>query len=65
MKMVDGLFMEEALKVADKYPEILCEVENVDTVCYKLAKDPTSLDVMCMPNLYGDIISDLCSGLIG
>ncbi|KRW98930.1 hypothetical protein PPERSA_09455 [Pseudocohnilembus persalinus] len=65
MKQGDGLFMREALKVAEEYPEIQTEVVNVDTVCFQLASNPQSLDVMVMPNLYGDIVSDLCSGLIG
>lgn len=65
MKMGDGLFIDTVSEVSKGYPEIQYKEEQVDTVCMKLAKDPKSLDVMVMPNLYGDIVSDLCAGLIG
>ena len=65
MKMGDGLFIKIAEKIAQEYPEIEYTEEQIDTVCMKLANDPTQFDVMVMPNLYGDIVSDLCAGLIG
>lgn len=65
MKMGDGLFIKIAEQIAKEYPEIEYSEEQIDTVCMKLAKDPTQFDVMVMPNLYGDIVSDLCAGLIG
>merc|ERR1711977_45034 len=46
-------------------PHIPFEVQTLDQVCLKLVRDPSELDVMVLPNLYGDIISDLCAGLIG
>eukprot|EP00479_Gromia_sphaerica_P014322 TRINITY_DN8446_c0_g1_i1.p2 TRINITY_DN8446_c0_g1~~TRINITY_DN8446_c0_g1_i1.p2 ORF type:complete len:126 (-),score=27.40 TRINITY_DN8446_c0_g1_i1:175-552(-) len=48
-----------------KFPDIGYDEVQIDNLCLKLVKDPTQLDVMLMPNLYGDIISDLCAGLIG
>lgn len=63
--MGDGLFIKIAEKIAQEYPEIEYTEEQIDTVCMKLANDPTQFDVMVMPNLYGDIVSDLCAGLIG
>lgn len=65
MKMGDGLFIRVAAEVAARYPEIEYSEEQIDTVCMKLANDPTQFDVMVMPNLYGDIVSDLAAGLIG
>lgn len=64
-KMGDGLFINTCREVAKKYPQIKYQEEQVDTICMKLARDPHQLDVMVMPNLYGDIVSDLCAGLIG
>lgn len=61
--MGDGLFLDTCKEVSQLYPHIIFEEEQVDTVCLKLARDPTELDVMVMPNLYGDIVSDLCAGL--
>lgn len=65
MKFSDGLFLEEARKVAQEYPEIEFEEVIVDNMAMQLVKNPQKYDVLVMPNLYGDIISDLCSGLIG
>lgn len=65
MKMGDGLFIKIASEVSKKYPEIGYREEQIDTVCMNLANDPTKFEVMVMPNLYGDIVSDLCAGLIG
>ena len=49
----------------EDYPEIQYEELIVDNACMQLVRDPTKFDVLLMPNLYGDIISDLCAGLIG
>lgn len=65
MKMGDGLFIQTVAEIAKKYPDIEYKEEQVDTVCMHLARDPNTVDVMVMPNLYGDIVSDLCAGLIG
>ena len=65
MKMSDGLFLESARKVAVDYPEITFDDRIVDAACMHLVMDPTQFDVLLLPNLYGDIVSDLCAGLVG
>jgi isocitrate dehydrogenase (NAD+) len=65
MKCTDGLFLRVARSVAEEYPSIVFEDMIVDAMCMKLVQSPQQYDVMVMPNLYGDIISDLCSGLVG
>lgn len=66
MKMSDGLFLECAQEVADKYKDkIQYQTLLIDNAASFLVSNPAQLDVMVMPNLYGDIISDLCAGLIG
>eukprot|EP01017_Pseudomicrothorax_dubius_P031993 TRINITY_DN4143_c0_g3_i1.p1 TRINITY_DN4143_c0_g3~~TRINITY_DN4143_c0_g3_i1.p1 ORF type:complete len:377 (+),score=111.09 TRINITY_DN4143_c0_g3_i1:67-1197(+) len=65
MKLGDGLFLRTCQSTAKEYPNIEFLDEQVDTVSMKLAANPNEIDVMVMPNLYGDIISDLCAGLIG
>ncbi|KAF5833312.1 isocitrate dehydrogenase, NAD-dependent [Dunaliella salina] len=65
MKKADGLFLECCREVREKYPEIQYEEVIVDNCCMQLVRDPGQFDVMVMPNLYGDIISDLSAGLIG
>lgn len=65
MKCTDGLFLETARMVAGEYPEIEFEDMIVDAMCMKLVQVPENYDVLVMPNLYGDIISDLCAGLVG
>jgi len=67
MKLSDGLFLECAREVADRYKDsgIVYEEMVIDNASSMLVSDPSKLDVMVMPNLYGDIISDLCAGLIG
>ncbi len=64
-KFSDGLFLEVARQVATKYPEIAFEDVIVDNMCMQLVQKPELYDVLVLPNLYGDIISDLCSGLVG
>jgi isocitrate dehydrogenase (NAD+) len=65
MKMSDGLFLECVRKVAAEYPEILSDDRIVDAACMHLVMNPSQFDLMLMPNLYGDIVSDLCAGLVG
>ncbi|KAL3700267.1 hypothetical protein R1sor_018289 [Riccia sorocarpa] len=65
MKKTDGLFLQCCREVAEKYPDIVYEEVIIDNCCMMLVKNPSLFDVLCMPNLYGDIISDLCAGLIG
>lgn len=65
MKFSDGLFLEVAREVAKKYPDIEFEDRIVDNMCMQLVQFPELYDVLVLPNLYGDILSDLCAGLIG
>lgn len=65
MKQADGLFLECCREAHQKHPEVEYEELIVDNACMQLVKDPTQFDVLVMPNLYGDIISDLGAGLIG
>ncbi|MDD4859013.1 MAG: isocitrate/isopropylmalate dehydrogenase family protein [Dehalococcoidales bacterium] len=65
MKFSDGLFLATARKVAKEYPDIPFEDRLVDNLAMQLVKNPQEYDVLVLPNLYGDIISDLCAGLVG
>jgi len=65
MKCTDGLFLQVSREVAKSYPQIECEDRIVDNMCMQLVQKPELYDVLLCPNLYGDIISDLCAGLIG
>ena len=65
MKMSDGLFLESVRKVAAEYPDIHSDDRIVDAACMHLVMNPTQFDVLLLPNLYGDIVSDLCAGLVG
>jgi isocitrate dehydrogenase (NAD+) len=65
MRLTDGLFLECARAVADEFPFIRFEERSIDNVCLDLALDPTKYDVLVMENLFGDVISDLCAGLVG
>lgn len=65
MKKADGLFLEEVRKTADKYSDIAYDELIVDNACMKLVQQPQKFDVIVTENLYGDIISDLCAGLVG
>ena len=65
MKCTDGLFLEVAREVAAGYPRIEFEDRIVDNMCMQLVQKPDQYDVLVAPNLYGDIISDLCAGLVG
>jgi isocitrate/isopropylmalate dehydrogenase len=65
VRATDGLFLEEAKKVAKDFPEIQMDDANVDAMCMWLLKNPFAYDVLVAPNLYGDIISDLCAQMVG
>jgi isocitrate dehydrogenase (NAD+) len=66
MKFTDGLFLNVARALAKEYEEkVLFEEAIVDNLAMQLVKNPQNFDVLVLPNLYGDIISDLCAGLIG
>jgi isocitrate dehydrogenase (NAD+) len=65
MKLADGLFLSVAADVAKGYPEIEFEDRIVDNMCMQLVQKPEDYDVLVLPNLYGDIISDLAAGLVG
>jgi isocitrate dehydrogenase (NAD+) len=65
MKLSDGLFLDCFRKVSEDYPEITAEDKIVDNACMQLVMRPEQFDVMLLENLYGDIVSDLCAGLIG
>lgn len=65
MKLTDGLFLNCFRQVAADYPEIEADDVIIDALCMKLVQKPEQFDVMVAPNLYGDIISDLCAGLVG
>ena len=64
-KLSDGLFLDSARAIAEKYPQIKFREILVDNCCMQLVQDPNQFDVLLLPNLYGDIVSDLCAGLIG
>jgi len=65
MKLGDGLFLESARRVAREYTGVTYDERIVDAACMQLVMFPERFDVMLLPNLYGDIVSDLCAGLVG
>ncbi len=66
MKLTDGMFLNCARKVhQDEYPSVAYDEVIIDAGCMRLVQDPTKLDVLLMENLYGDLVSDLCAGLVG
>jgi isocitrate dehydrogenase (NAD+) len=65
MKFSDGLFLETARKVAERHPEVEFEDRIIDNLCNQLVSRPEEYDVIVLPNLYGDIVSDLGAGMIG
>ena len=65
MKFSDGLFLDEARRVAALYPDIAFDDRIIDALCMQLVQSPERFDVLVLPNLYGDIVSELCAGLIG
>ena len=65
MKMSDGLFLKSVRVVAEKYPEIEYKELIVDNACMQIVIDPQQFDILLLPNLYGDVMSDLAAGLVG
>ena len=66
MKLTDGMFIRASRKVAEEeYPNIAYEETIIDAGCMKLVQNPNQFDVLLMENLYGDLVSDLCAGLVG
>jgi len=65
MKFSDGLFLDVSRQVAESYPDIEFEDRIVDNMCMQLVQKPELYDVLVLPNLYGDVLSDLCAGLVG
>ena len=65
MKLSDGLFLDCCRRVAQEYPQITYDEMIIDNACMQLVLDPTRFDTLLLENLYGDIVSDLCAGLVG
>ncbi len=65
LKLTDGLFLRVARQVAQNYPDVEFDDRIVDNMCMQLVQRPQEYDVLVCPNLFGDIVSDLCSGLVG
>jgi isocitrate dehydrogenase (NAD+) len=65
MKLGDGLFLRSVRDVAGQYPDIAFDDRIVDNACMQLVVNPAQFDILVLPNLYGDIVSDLCAGLVG
>jgi isocitrate dehydrogenase (NAD+) len=65
MKLGDGLFLDSTRRVANDYGDITYDERIVDAACMQLVMKPESFDILLLPNLYGDIVSDLCAGLVG
>jgi len=65
VRATDGLFLETAQEVAREYPDVTWDEANIDAMCMWLLKNPFNYDVLVAPNLYGDIISDLCAQMVG
>jgi isocitrate dehydrogenase (NAD+) len=65
LKATDGLFLSTCAEVAKSYPDIKFEPHIVDSICSQMVRHPENHDVLLLPNLYGDIVSELCAGIIG
>lgn len=65
MKITDGLFIAKSREASEQYPEIEYEEYIIDAGCMRLIQDPTQFDMLLLENLYGDVMSDLCAGLVG
>ncbi len=65
MKLTDGLFIRKSEEVSEQYSDIEYEEVIIDAGCMKLVQDPTQFDILLLENLYGDLLSDLCAGLVG
>lgn len=64
-KLADGMFLNCFREISEKYPQIKTREILVDNLCMQLVQNPSQFDILVMPNLYGDIVSDLCAGLVG
>ena len=65
MKLSDGLFIKKAREASEKYKNIEYEETIIDAGCMKIVQDPAQFDILLLENLYGDVLSDLCAGLVG
>lgn len=65
MQLTDGLFLSSVRNIANKYPDIEYEEMTAESLCMRLVMNPEELDVLVLPNLYGDMIEELCAGLVG
>jgi isocitrate dehydrogenase (NAD+) len=65
MRFSDGVFLRTAAEEAAAYPDVEFESCQIDELALRVASEPESLDLLLLPNLYGDIVSDLCAGLVG
>lgn len=65
LKLTDGLFLETAREISRNYPQVEFEDRIIDNMCMQLVQFPQNYDILVAPNLYGDILSDLCAGLVG
>jgi isocitrate dehydrogenase (NAD+) len=65
LKSTSGLFLKVGREVAKQYPDIVCDEMIVDNTCMQLVMRPEQFDIICTTNLFGDIVSDLCAGLVG
>ena len=65
MKLTDGLFLRCAREMHEEFPDVELESLIIDAGCMKLVQDPSRFDILLMENLYGDVVSDLCAGLVG
>lgn len=65
MQLTDGLFLSSVRNIASKYPDIQYEEMTADHLCMKLVLNPEEFDVLVLPNLYGDMVSEICAGLVG
>ncbi len=65
MKITDGLFIKKSREASEQYPDIEYEEYIIDAGCMRLVQDPVRFDILLLENLYGDVMSDLCAGLVG
>jgi isocitrate dehydrogenase (NAD+) len=65
LSLTDGLFLESVRAVAEEYPDIIFDDLMVDNTCYQLVRNPEIFDILLAPNQYGDILADLCAGIVG
>jgi isocitrate dehydrogenase (NAD+) len=65
MKFSDGLFLEVARRVAEDHPQVAFDDRIIDALCMQLIQAPERFDVLVMPNMYGDLVAEMCAGLIG